>query len=109
MSAFASASHTWFQVQQACRAGGKRLPTDDERQAAASGTNDPGANNGGGGASLTRALGPRSTRMGTTCVSAWGAQDMTGNLSEQAASSWAGLGAATTSELNMVTWSRDHV
>ncbi len=73
---------TWFRAMEACRAGGKRLPTNEEWLAAASGTNDPGANSGAGGACVTMASGPRAAGLGTTCVSAWGAQDMIGNVME---------------------------
>jgi formylglycine-generating enzyme required for sulfatase activity len=85
-----SASITWFQAQQACRASGKRLPTGDEWLAAASGTNDPGSSDGAGGACLTSASAPRATGGGTTCASAWGAQDMIGNLEEWTAEWYTG-------------------
>jgi formylglycine-generating enzyme required for sulfatase activity len=87
-----SGSVTWFQAQQACRASGKRLPSGEEWLAAASGTNDPGSNTGTGGACVTNATGPRSTGGGTTCVSAWGAQDMIGNLYEWTGEWYAGVG-----------------
>lgn len=84
---------TWFQAQQACRAAGKRLPSDEEWLAAASGINDPGANNGTGGACLTNGGGAiRQTAMGAACVSAWGAQDMIGNLNEITSQWYAGVG-----------------
>ena len=63
-----SANLTWFQAQQACRASGKRLPSDEEWLAAASGTNDPGANSGAGGACVTNAAGPRRTGMARTRI-----------------------------------------
>ncbi len=90
-----TASLTWFQALEACRASGKRLPSDEEWLAAASGTNDPGANDGSGGACVTMGTGPRNTGMGSTCVSFWGAQDMIGNLWEltsqwEAAPGWLG-------------------
>lgn len=87
-----SASLTWFQAQQACRASGKRLPTGEEWLRAASGTNDPGANGGGGGACVTQASGPRATGGGSTCVSAWGAEDLIGNMWEWTAEWYAGAG-----------------
>lgn len=87
-----SASLTWFQAMEACAASGKRLPDGQEWLRAASGTNDPGANGGGGGACVTKASGPRGTGLGTTCVSAWGAQDMIGNLWERTSEWYAGAG-----------------
>lgn len=86
-----SASLTWFQAVEACASSGKRLPTGEEWQRAVSGTNDPGSNNGGGGACVTSGS-PRSTGQGTTCVSAWGAQDMIGNVSEATSDWYAGIG-----------------
>lgn len=79
---------TWFQMQVACRASGKRLPTNEEWQAAAMGTDDPGVSAGAGGNCLTMGTGPRATGLGGACVSAWGAQDMIGNLNEHT-SEWA--------------------
>jgi len=81
---------TWFQAQQACAASGKDLCTDEQWQAAAAGTWDPGSHDGSaGGACHTNGSGPRATdNAGSTpagsdsCVSAWGAQDMVGNLWE---------------------------
>jgi Sulfatase-modifying factor enzyme 1 len=72
---------TWFQAEQALANSGKRLPTNDEWQQAAAGTPDPGASPGthdcntSGG--ITVATGSRAN-----CVSAWGVNDMVGNLSE---------------------------
>jgi formylglycine-generating enzyme required for sulfatase activity len=91
---------TWFQAQNACRASGKRLPTDEEWLYAASGTHDPGSDNGSSnGHCVTSASGPSPRPTGganvadsTACVSAWGAQDMIGNLQEWTASWYAGLG-----------------
>ncbi|MBI5525842.1 MAG: SUMF1/EgtB/PvdO family nonheme iron enzyme [Deltaproteobacteria bacterium] len=86
---------TWFQAQEAAAASGKRLCTNEEWQAAVAGTFDPGANPGGAGSPtantkcLTDASGPRATGLaGSTvggndsCISAWGAEDMIGNLYE---------------------------
>lgn len=77
-----SAFITWFQAQEACANAGKRLPTSAEWQVGANGTPDPGPDNGttdcntksDGAASLT---GTRSS-----CVSARGAFDVVGNLTE---------------------------
>jgi formylglycine-generating enzyme required for sulfatase activity len=87
-----SASLTWFQAMEACAASGKRLPDGQEWMRAVSGTDDPGSSNGGGGACVTNASGPRATGGGTTCVSAWGAEDMIGNLWEWTAEWYAGAG-----------------
>lgn len=89
-----SASLTWFQAVEACAASGKRLPTSEEWQRAASGTNDPSSNNGTGGACVTASAGPgaRSTGQGTLCVSAWGTQDMIGNVAEMTGDWYAGVG-----------------
>jgi formylglycine-generating enzyme required for sulfatase activity len=92
---------TWFQAQNACRASGKRLPTDEEWLFAASGTHDPGSDTGAAnGNCVTNAPGPSPRPTGganvasstTACVSAWGAQDMIGNMLEWTASWYAGLG-----------------
>ncbi len=91
---------TWFQANEVCRASGKRLPTGSEWLAAASGTDDPGdfpgtggrcnTGNGSGGASP---LNPRDTGLGGVgCSSAWGAQDMIGNLWEWTDEWFAGAG-----------------
>ncbi len=90
---------TWFQAAQACALAGKHLCTTEEWQAAAAGTYDPGVYDGAtGGACHTddtktpKAPKVRNTGLaGTTskaCVSNWGAEDMTGNVSERV--SWWG-------------------
>jgi formylglycine-generating enzyme required for sulfatase activity len=87
-----STSLTWFQAQEACRASGKRLPTDVEWLRAGSGTVDPGASSGAGGACVTQGTGPRAAGTGTACVSVWGAQDMIGSVWEWTAEWYAGPG-----------------
>lgn len=83
-----SAFFTWFQAHVACRASGKRLPSNEEWTIAALGTDDPGPSAGAGGTCLTMASASRETGRGTGCASVWGAQDMIGNLSEML-SEWA--------------------
>lgn len=73
---------TWFQAVEACAAGGKRLPDEQEWLRAARGTPDPGSSAGAGGLCVTSAGGPRQTGLGTACRSDWGAEDMIGNLWE---------------------------
>ena len=85
---------TWFQSQQACSASGKSLCSNQQWQAAAGGTYDPGIFDGDGGGSCNTMSGggfPRVTgaagstpASSTSCISAWGAEDMVGNLREQA-------------------------
>ena len=76
---------TWFQAQEACRASGKRLPTMQEWFLAARGTLDPTASDGSSGSCRTTG---DSVRAGNepgdsvNCVSAWGAHEMIGNVSE---------------------------
>jgi hypothetical protein len=81
-----SGSLTWFQAVEVCRAAGKRLPTGDEWLAAASGTVDSSAN------CLVTGGGARTTGAAGRCLSAWGAQDMIGNVWEWTAEWYAGLG-----------------
>lgn len=90
---------TWFQANAACRVSGKRLPTGSEWLAAAMGTPDPGDSNGTGGQCLTGAgaAAARGTGAATTCRSAWGAEDMIGNLAEWTDEWYAGLSDATMS------------
>ncbi|MEO7328528.1 MAG: SUMF1/EgtB/PvdO family nonheme iron enzyme [Minicystis sp.] len=91
---------TWFQVNEACRLSGKRLPSSDEWLTAASGTPDPAMPNSGliNGECVTGngAGGPRLTAGAnvvsqTACVSAYGAQDMIGNVAEWTVEWFAGL------------------
>ena len=70
-----SAYITWFQAQQALANAGKRLPTNAEWQQAVAGTPDSTACN----------VGPapqKNTGASPGCVSAWGANDMVGNVLE---------------------------
>lgn len=86
-----SAHLTWFQAQVACKNAAKRLPSNAEWQAAVVGTPDPGPDDGStdcnsgdsGGIAAVTPTGSRSS-----CVSADGAFDMVGNLSEWTAD-WA--------------------
>ena len=82
---------TWFQAQQSCAASGKDLCTGEQWQAAAAGTWDPGSSPTGDQCN-TSSAGPRTTGSAGSipadsgsCMSAWGAEDMVGNLWE-----WAG-------------------
>ena len=65
---------TWFQAQQALANSGKRVPTNAEWQMAVAGTPDSSACNVTSGIANTGAF--------ATCRSAWGANDMVGNLWE---------------------------
>ena len=79
-----SAFVTWFQAQEACANSGKRLPTSAEWQTAANGTPDPGPDDGTTDCTTDAGLvSPTGAR--SRCVSARGAFDMVGNLSEWAA------------------------
>ncbi|MDO9019411.1 MAG: hypothetical protein Q8S73_03450 [Deltaproteobacteria bacterium] len=70
---------SWFIAQEACHLSGKRLPTSAEWITAARGTPD------GADCVLPPTTANRTTGMASTCVSAWGADDMVGNLSEYSA------------------------
>ncbi len=72
-----SVSVTWFQAQELCRANGKRLPTGEEWLAAASGTQDSTSY-----CNTSSGLGARTTNAASSCVSAWGASEMIGNVAE---------------------------
>ena len=84
---------TWFQAEQALANSGKRLPTSAEWQQAAAGTPDPGASPGTQDCN-TSSLGPVATGSRANCVSAWGANDMVGNLWEWVAD-WVPASTAT--------------
>jgi sulfatase-modifying factor enzyme 1 len=79
-----SRSITWFQAEQALANSGKRLPTNAEWQTAAAGTPDPGASPGPQDCNTNSPVtaGPVATGSRAHCVSAWGANDMVGNLWE---------------------------
>jgi hypothetical protein len=72
---------TWFQAEQALANSGKRLATSAEWQQAAAGTPDPGASPGLQDCN-TNSGGLVATGSRANCRSAWGANDMVGNLSE---------------------------
>ncbi len=95
---------SWFQAMEACRASGKRLPTSEEWLTAARGTSDPTMGNDGTVNDLCNTNGPtnRTTNAGVRCVSAWGAQDMIGNVAEWTTEWASSLGGATSSD--MITW-----
>jgi formylglycine-generating enzyme required for sulfatase activity len=73
---------TWFQADVACRASGKRLPTNAEWTIAGRGTPDPGNSLGEDGKCRTGGGIMRLTGQGKACVSQWGAEDMIGNAAE---------------------------
>lgn len=76
-----SAFATWFQAQEACANAGKRLPTSAEWQMGANGTPDPGTDNGTTDCTIS-SDGPSRTGERASCVSARGAFDMVGSLTE---------------------------
>ncbi|MBI5545831.1 MAG: SUMF1/EgtB/PvdO family nonheme iron enzyme [Deltaproteobacteria bacterium] len=85
-----SAFLTWFQASEACRAGGKRLPSGSEWLAAAMGTPDLATL-----CSKTGAGTGTDTGASPQCMSRWGAQDMIGNLWEWTDEWYPGVGDAT--------------
>jgi formylglycine-generating enzyme required for sulfatase activity len=82
-----SSQITWFQAQEACANSGKRLPTNAEWQVGANGTPDPGPDDGIGDCNTTTGSASH-TGARFHCVSARGAFDMVGNLTEWVAD-WA--------------------
>ena len=78
---------TWFQAQEACANAGKRLPTSAEWQVAVTGSPDPGSDNGTTDCNTNSTMAVTSSGSRTSCVSAVGAFDMVGNLSELTADS----------------------
>jgi len=77
-----SAFVTWFQAQEACANSGKRLPTSAEWQVGANGTPDAGPDNGTTDCNTFGDEGATRTGSRSRCVSARGAFDMVGNLTE---------------------------
>ncbi len=73
---------TWFQAQVACADAGKRLPTNAEWQVAVTGTPDPGPDNGTTDCNTNSTFAVANTGSRSSCVSAFGAFDMVGNLYE---------------------------
>jgi hypothetical protein len=79
-----SVNLTWFQALEACAASGKRLPIGDEWLRAARGTADN---------TNCQIVPVESRKTGAgLCVSAWGAEDMIGNVTEMTNEWFAGLG-----------------
>jgi len=109
-----SAHMTWFQAAIACASSGKRLPSNAEWQRAVTGSPDPGPDNGTTDCRTASGFSAVPTGSRGSCVSAFGAFDMVGNLSEWVADwlprsttcgTWSGsgdqqclAGAATTGE-----------
>jgi len=109
-----SAYMTWFQATIACANAGKRLPSNAEWQMAVTGSPDPGADNGTSDCNTASTFTVAATGSRGSCISAFGAVDMVGNLYEWVADwvprsttcgTWSGsgddqclAGAATTGE-----------
>jgi len=73
---------TWFQANVACANSGKRLPSNAEWQMAVTGSPDPGGDNGTTDCNTASTFAVASTGSRSSCVSAFGAFDMVGNLYE---------------------------
>jgi formylglycine-generating enzyme required for sulfatase activity len=87
---------TWFQAETACEASGKRLPTGQEWLRAARGTVDSGtASTTGPECNCLAYSAIRNTGLGSACKSAWGAQDMIGNVPEWTAEWFAGVASSS--------------
>src|SRR5262245_45162903 len=77
-----SGNITWFQAQAACKNARKRLPSNGEWEAAVAGTPDPGPDNGTTDCNTDSVFTAVATGSRSSCVSADGAFDMVGNLTE---------------------------
>lgn len=92
-------SVTWYQAAQACAIVGKRLCTNAEWQTAAAGTPDPNINDGRRNLDCHHGHpgfsggGQHAAAVGAGCVSRWGVEDMSGNVSEWVADWYAAPGA----------------
>jgi formylglycine-generating enzyme required for sulfatase activity len=86
---------TWFQAEQACALSGKRLATNQEWQRAAAATPDPGSSDDLTTTCATGSPGPVLTGSRSACASAWGADDMVGNVWEWVGS-WVDLATGCT-------------
>ncbi len=86
-------SANWFQANRVCAASGKRLANGTEWLLAASGTSDPATGTDHPYCVTDRSSGARPTGGRAGCVSAWGAEDMIGNMSEWTSEWYLGLGA----------------
>jgi formylglycine-generating enzyme required for sulfatase activity len=84
-----------LQAAQACAISGKHLIRNDEWQRAAAGTPDPGNLDNGTTTCVTHTLVPVNTGSRSSCVSAWGAYDMVGNVWERVAD-WTEIATAST-------------
>ncbi len=84
---------TWFQAVEACAASGKQLPDGQQWLRAARGTTD------GAGCNINGTAASRNTGGAATCRSAWGAEDMVGNVAE-----WTGEWFASTGFENESRW-----
>ncbi len=94
-----SANMNWFQAAALCNAAGKRLMTRREWFAAADGMTTVETTSGNNCNVNNTPAGPRMTGVGNNCASAWGAQDMVGNLWEWTDEWYSGAGSV----LNVAT------